>query len=479
MFGEQEKKRGKKLSREKLSVGSKSLDFILGGGIPDGTITLIGGPTGVGKSILAHQIVFANVEDKERTVYFTTSSTSVNRLIRQIQPFSFFDEDKISSNIIYEDMGELLVKEGLQKFIDFIEYQLRQFSIRHLVIDGLEALSSLSPSTASYQKFIYELLGLVGVYVCNTFLVGTYTWDLFRESLETRCADQAIWLGWEEGRAPYHRSMLVYKWTGGSFLSGKHTFTIGDQGVRVFPRFSLGKGIRKTDGGDLVSWGDALLDHLSSGGILAGSTTILYGDTGTGKTLTGLRFIRKGVLNGEPGAIISFQEDQQDLTAQSLFINWDLKDSIAKKEVVVLYISPIQVDLDELAFKIAQLGRECGIKRLFFNDISYLGKLNTENQQARFFEFLYLLQKFFKNNGITSIWSYPNIEVEEEGFLLNMLDNALTFRLRRAGQEKAGRWLELMKVRGKLFDARPRSVEVTPDGFLEGETISSYVPLKK
>ena len=159
-------------------------------------------------------------------------------------------------------------------------------------------------------------------------------------------------------------------------------------------------------------------------------------------------------------------------------MGWNIKESISKKEALVTYISPIDVDLDELALKIMQVIREINAKRLFLNDISYLGRF-FGGKQGRFLEFLYTLQKFFKNAGVTSVWTYPAMEVQEEKFLTSVMDNVVSFRLRRIDREKSSRWIEVVKVRGKLFDSRSRSFEVTADGFLEGETLAVQSPLKK
>lgn len=464
--------------KRKLTTGSKNFDIILGGGFPENTISLLGGPAGIGKRVLAHQLLFSNIKEDERGIYCTTVSGSVNRIIRHIQDIGFFEDEKISSNIIYEDAGELLIKEGLAKFIDFITYQLQHASLDYLVIDGFEAFIALAPSNAAYQKFVYELLGVVGAYSCNTIFTGTYSWDVFEKSFEMHSADQVIWLDWEKERPPHHRSVKVCKWIDGAIMQGKHTFTIGEQGLRVFPRFTVGKTGHKSDGIQQVMWGDALLDTLSGGGVQAGSSSILYGDANTGKTLTGLRFIKKGVVDGEPGAVISFQEDQADLYNHCAFIGWNIKESVLKKEAIATYISPIDADLDELALKIMQIIREINAKRLFLNDISYLGRFFS-GKQNKFLEFLYTLQKFLKNAGVTSIWTYPAMEIQEEMFLTSVMDNVILFKLQRAEREKNSRWIEIIKVRGKQFNSMSRSFEITADGLLECEALPAQAPIKK
>lgn len=466
------------MTEQKLTTGSKNLDLILGGGVPQNTITIMGGSSGIGKSILANQMLFANLKEGGKGVYCTTTSESVNRMLRRMQLFTFFDEEKINSSLSYEDTGELLVKEGLTKFIDLVAYQLQHTHIDYFVIDGFEAFLAIAQTISAYQKFVYELLGLLGAYLCSTILIGTYSLKEFQESCEMCGVDQALWLERDQTRPPYHRTILAYKWSNTLSVSGKHTFAIGEQGIRVFPQFTVGKPARKTENLRTIQWGDPLLDRLSGGGILIGSASMLYGDAGTGKTLAGLRFIKKKLASGENGAIVSFQEDQVDLTACASFMGWDLKESITKKEVNVLYLYPVNVDLDELALKIIQVVREVNAKRIFINDISYVGKFLGNRE--RFLEFLYTMQKFMKNTGVTLVWTYPAVEYTEEQFLVSMMDNVVLFRFQRTGRDKASRWVEIMKIRGKTFDAGARSFEITADGFLEGETMAGAPsPLKK
>src|ERR1051326_8748018 len=99
---------------KRLATGSRELDDILGGGFPENSINIIMGDPGSGKTTLAEQCVFANADDERRPVlYLTTLSEPLDKVIKYLQQFRFFDMEKMGSTVHYEALGGDLAANGI------------------------------------------------------------------------------------------------------------------------------------------------------------------------------------------------------------------------------------------------------------------------------------------------------------------------------------------------------------------------------
>src|SRR5581483_508655 len=97
---------------ERMTSGNAEADYILGGGFPLNSINIIMGHPGSGKTIFAEQLMFENAAKDRPILYLTTLSEPLPKVIRYLQGFSFYDEDKFGSQVIYEDVGEQLAIDG-------------------------------------------------------------------------------------------------------------------------------------------------------------------------------------------------------------------------------------------------------------------------------------------------------------------------------------------------------------------------------
>jgi circadian clock protein KaiC len=97
---------------DRISTGNEPADRILGGGFPAHTINIVMGQPGTGKTIFVEQMLFANASDERPAVYFTTLSEPLAKVVRFVQEFSFFEEEKLGGIVVYEDVGAELAREG-------------------------------------------------------------------------------------------------------------------------------------------------------------------------------------------------------------------------------------------------------------------------------------------------------------------------------------------------------------------------------
>jgi len=139
---------------EKISTSIPSLDAILRGGLPRNSVNVIAGPPGTGKTILAQQIVFHNARRDERAPYLVTVSEPTVKMLRYQQQFAFFDPDRVGQNVIYLDIGSLLLEQGLNGVTREIEQYMEEYSPTILAIDSFKAIHEVAQDApkAGHQR---------------------------------------------------------------------------------------------------------------------------------------------------------------------------------------------------------------------------------------------------------------------------------------------------------------------------------------
>src|SRR5690242_21183266 len=97
---------------ERMSSGNFQADHILGGGFPANSINVVMGHPGSGKTIFAEQLIFHNAGDDRPILYLTTLSEPLSKVVRYLQGFTFYDEEKLGTQVVYEDIGPQLASVG-------------------------------------------------------------------------------------------------------------------------------------------------------------------------------------------------------------------------------------------------------------------------------------------------------------------------------------------------------------------------------
>jgi circadian clock protein KaiC len=139
----------------RLSSGNAQLDAILGGGFPANSINIVMGEPGSGKTILAERLIFANAklkEDPRPILYLTTLSEPLEKVVRYLQKFSFFDEDQLMTGAIrYESIAVELEERGVAALVPKLKEIITTTSPKVIVIDSFKAVHDLS--TGACQRF--------------------------------------------------------------------------------------------------------------------------------------------------------------------------------------------------------------------------------------------------------------------------------------------------------------------------------------
>ncbi len=221
---------------ERISTGNQQADEILGGGFPVDSINVVMGHPGTGKTIFIEQLIFHNAGEDRPILYLTTMSEPLPKVVRYLQQFPFFDEAKIGSEVVYEDIGSELASGGIDALVPRIQESVKSFGPKIIVIDSFKAIHDLAPSIPAMRKMLYELSGLLSAYEATTFLVGEYGEEHVALLPEFAVADGIVQFSRKELGARDERYMRVRKLRGSRYREGVHGFRITDRGLDIYPR---------------------------------------------------------------------------------------------------------------------------------------------------------------------------------------------------------------------------------------------------
>jgi circadian clock protein KaiC len=284
-------------------------------------------------------------------------------------------------------------------------------------------------------------------------------------------ADGIISLASEQMNERVLRLIRVAKLRGSDFRSGRHAYRLSEHGITVFPR--LADPVTQADyrlGDERISTGIAPLDRMLADGYAPGSSTLVAGPSGIGKTLMGLHFIFDGAASGEPGVIATLQENPIQLQKIAGGFGWSLDD----ERVAVMYRSPNDVYIDEWVYELLALVESTAAKRVMIDGLSDLQY--TTPDPVRFREFIYSLTQRLSRQGVSPIMTSELPELFHVGRfadygISHLSDNVILLQYLRA-DTRLQRTVTVLKSRASAHDPEIREFDITPHGIILAEPIA-------
>jgi circadian clock protein KaiC len=392
---------------DRITTGNAKLDLILDGGLPANSLYVIAGAAGTGKTILAQQFVFANATSERPAVYLTTLSEPGPKLLRYLQEYTFFDDEKLYGEpapVYYHDVAVELKTRGFAALPEIIGAIIQEHSPAFLVIDSFKALRDLGIDSASLRQVLFDLAGTLSAYACTTLLVGEYSMADVETLPEFAIADGIIQLVNQKHGVRDERYLRVIKLRGSGFRSGEHAFRITEKGLSIFPRLvtpAQPDGHQRSD--ERISTGVLKLDPAIGGGLLRGSTSLLVGPTGSGKTILGLHFLFEGISRNEPGLLASFEESPTMVGLSIASLGFDSARLAEGGLLTHLYVSAVEMNIDDVMERIVTLVEARGIRRLVVDSVADLQA--TASDESRFHSYIYAMMQYFAAANITTYFT--------------------------------------------------------------------------
>jgi len=317
----------------RASTGISGLDDVLGGGFARNRLHLLEGSPGTGKTTIALQFLLAGAAEGETGMYVSLAETADElrdgarshgwtvggniEIFELMAPESMLEPDHHQS-LLYS--SDLELGETTQRIFEAIA----RLKPQRVIIDSLSEIRLLAQSSLRYRR---QILGLKHYFAQNQSTV------ILLDDLTSEIADHAVHsiahsVTHLDQLSPVYggerRRLQITKCRGQSFRGGYHDFTIVGGGVQVFPRLVAADHRHPFVSQNLRSGIDEL-DALLGGGLTQGSSTLVIGPAGTGKTLMLLHYIAAAVARGERAAFFAFDEELGLLLSRAKKLGFDLE----------------------------------------------------------------------------------------------------------------------------------------------------------
>lgn len=362
-----------------VSTGTQGLDAILGGGLIPHRTYLVQGPPGAGKTTLALQFLLEGARNGETTLYVTLSETAdelreVARShgwsldgahLHEIMPGDEQFDPSEQYTVFHPSEVELgdTTKRLLEK-VDALRPS-------RLVFDSMAELRLLAGTPLQFRRQVLALKQYLSERSCTVLLlddcvdagiglqVDTIVHGVIRlDQLETNFGTD-------------RRRVRITKLRGRRFAEGLHDYIIRTGGLEVFPRLIAAEQHVGPEHG-VLSTGHAQLDALFGGGLEQGSSTLLVGAAGTGKSSLATFFASSAASRGKRGVMFIFDESVRSLVTRSEGLGFPVREQIGRGELQVESIDPAQLSPGEFFQRVRHSVEHDGCRTVVIDSLNGL-----------------------------------------------------------------------------------------------------------
>ena len=365
-------------AESKAGLGVPGLDDILVGGFARGHLYLLEGSPGTGKTTIALQFLLEGFKAGERGLYVTLSETEAELrltahshgweiddkfdVFELAPPDSLLDSEQQQS-LLYS--SDLELGEATRSMFEAVE----RLQPDRIVLDSLSEIRLLAQSSLRYRR---QILLLKHYFARNGATVLMLD-DLTSEANDKTVHSVAHGVIRLDELAPLYgaerRRLRVIKYRGQAYRGGFHDFAIKAGGVDVFPRLVASEHRTKYERVALTS-NIAELDALLGGGVARGSSTLVLGPAGAGKSLLTLHFARAAIERGEKAALFVFDEELGLLFTRAKAMGIDLEQMREDGNLLVEQVDAAELSPGEFAHMVRARVDEAQVKTVVIDSLN-------------------------------------------------------------------------------------------------------------
>jgi circadian clock protein KaiC len=462
---------------ERVRTGIGGLDAILGGGIPRGNVILVEGSIGTGKTTLGVEFVYRGIQEFAEPGVIVVFEVSPDKLTRDAAGLGWdlaALERSQKLKIVYTTRE--VFRQELQQADSLLLDEANKIGARRIFIDGAAGVLPLGELRDSREPFHVLIQGLQRESLTAVLaleaaaLQGSEFGSLHEESL----ADTVIRLRTEDSQRAATRSIEIVKSRGHDFQMGRHTFRIVDgTGIEVYRRVQAPRKLSREraaafDTSTRVTTGVPGLDEIVNGGYFLGSTTVVVGISGVGKSVMALHYLAEGARRGERSLLLSLDEQVPQVLRNAASIGTDLQAAVDRGLVRLYYEPPQELEVDQHFHKIEQIIEEFKPRRVVLDSLAtYDSAMGTQTRLFR--DFFHALVALMKEHQVAAVYNHENKEMSGMSRMMgelgmsSMVDNILLMNWIELGDMfRLG--LTVAKMRANPVERVTHECEITDHG---------------
>jgi circadian clock protein KaiC len=467
--------------------GIGGLDDIMRGGFPENCLYLITGQPGTGKTSLAIQFLLEGVRRGERCLYITLSET--RREIEQVARSHGWDLTSLKVAELIPSEKNLSADAQLTVFnpsemelgetTEALIAAVNEHAPQRLVIDSLSEVRLIAHNALRYRRQVLALKQFFGGHDCTVLMLDDRTGGAEDDHLQSIAHGVVVLEQLVNQYGAERRRVRVSKMRGVAFRGGFHDFAIRRGGLDVFPRLVAAEHVTEFTDEQLPS-GNAQLDGLLGGGLPTGTSTLLLGPAGTGKSTVATQFATAAAARGEPVAMFVFDENIGTFRSRSRKLGLSIEGALENGLITVQQVDPAELSSGEFAAVVrrAAEGRGASRKpaRMIIVD-SLNGYLNAMPEEKFLTAQLHELLSFLGQKGVVTL-----LTVTQAGMVGNMAspvdttylaDNVILFRFFEAAGT-VRRALSVVKKRNGYHERTIRELDLNEKGIVIGEPLVNF-----
>lgn len=467
------------------ATGIKGLDNVLGGGFARTHLYLVEGDPGTGKTTLALQFLLDGRKNGESCLYLTLSETAEElRLAARSHGWSLDGihieemvppEDSIRADAQYTVLPPSEVE--LATSLDAIHQAVTKYTPVRVVVDSLSELRLLAQDTLRYRRQILGLKHFFSKRKCTVLMLDDRAGSSGDVQVQSLAHGVLILdhLAFEYGAE--RRRLRVNKYRAQRYRGGHHDFAIRTGGLAVYPRLVPSEHEYRFDQRKLES-GSPALDRLIGGGLDAGSTTLLLGPAGVGKSVLATKYCRSCADRGEAVSIWNYDESSALFRERARQVGLNLDKHIESGLIRSYQVDPAALSPGEFAHKVVTDVESRDVKVLLIDSLN--GYLNAMPDEKLLDVHLHELFAYLAQRGVLTLVTlaqrgfFGAMGGEQQTDLSYLADTVLLLRYFEAEGE-VRKAISVMKKRSGPHENTIREFKVgPPDGLTVGEPLRQF-----
>jgi circadian clock protein KaiC len=397
-----------------VKTGISGLDAIFEDGIPRGNIILVEGDIGAGKTTLGAEFVYRGASEFSEPGIIVLFEVSSDKLIRDAGSLGWdlpALERERRLKIVFTTRE--VFRQELQQADSLLLAEAAEMGARRIFVDGIAGVDDRQDPREAFHLLVE---GLQRENLTAVLVVEASRLDPGSTLPEESIADTVIRLRQEDFQRAAVRSIEIIKSRGHHYQMGRHSFRIVDgHGIEVYRRVQSPRAARRDraaafDPTTRVTTGIPGLDEIVNGGYFLGSTTVVAGISGVGKSVMGLQYIVEGARRGERSLMLTLDEQVPQVLRNAKSIGIDLQPEIDRGVVQLYYDPPQEIEIDHHFHTIEQIVEEFRPTRVLLDSLSTYGS-NLGTQGRSFRDFFHALIALMKEHQIAAVYNHENPEM--------------------------------------------------------------------